>query len=94
VRSDSFRSTGRTLIAGPADRERLDAFFQQVQGDWAVVYYSRLKWPSYHLPLARETEAGPRWWQLFHRDSASGRFQPVEVPRHRDYVRDIPGLQR
>ena len=75
------------------DRGKLDTFFGQVEGSWAVVYESRLRWPSYHLPLAKPSEE-PRWWRLYRRELNSDQFQAVIVPRDRDYVRGIPGLER
>ena len=80
--------------AEPGSSEQLDRFFSEVEGDWAIVYYSRLGWPSYHLPLAGTVApgSGPCWWQLYHRSAATHRFEPVDMPRQRDYVRSIPGL--
>jgi hypothetical protein len=93
-REARFMKADGAGAAEPGSREQLDRFFNEVEGDWAIVYYSRLGWPSYHLPLAGAVApgGGPRWWQLFHRSAATHRFEPVDVPRDRDYVRSIPGL--
>jgi hypothetical protein len=79
-------------VHDPGDRAGLDAFFAEVAGDWAIVYYDGLGWPAYHLPrIARRGISAPSWWQLFHRDPRTGRFEPLVCPIDRDYVRGIPG---
>ena len=78
-------------VRDAADQAGLAAFFAQVKGDWAVVYYSGHAWPSYHLPIGG---ARAQWWGLYHRDAASGQFVAVPVARERGYVREIPGLAR
>ena len=82
-----------TLANGPEDHAKLDIFFEQVTGDWAIVYYNRLRWPSYHLPLIGKV-TGTRWWRLYRREGITDHFTPVEVPCDREYVRAIPGLVR
>ena len=82
-----------TLAGGLDDHPRLNAFFKQVEGDWAIVYFNRLRWPSYHLPFLKDLSE-PRWWKLYHRKTGTAEFEPVDVPRERDYVRGIPGVGR
>jgi hypothetical protein len=78
-------------VRDAGDQAGLAAFFAQVKGDWAVVYYSGHAWPSYHLPMHQEQVP---WWGLYHRDGAAGQFAAVPVARERGYVREIPGLAR
>lgn len=87
------RNVEGTLASGPDDHTKLDPFFKQVEGDWAIVYFNRLRWPSYHLPLLKDVTE-PRWWKLYHRNAAAADFESVDVPRERDYVRGIPGVGR
>jgi hypothetical protein len=79
------------IIHDPSDQAALAAYFVQVTGDWAIVYYDGLGWPAYHLPRIARRESGPSWWQLFHRDPQTRRFESVPCPIDRAYVRDIPG---
>jgi hypothetical protein len=78
-------------VRDAGDQAGLTAFFAQVRGNWAVVYYSGHAWPSYHLPIKHEWV---QWWGLYHRDAPSGQFMAVSVGRERGYVREIPGLAR
>jgi hypothetical protein len=79
-------------VLDPRDRDGLAEYLAQVRGDWAIVYFSRLPWPSYHLPLrVGRVQTGGQWWGLYHRDPVSGAFRPVRCPIDRKYVRGIPG---
>ena len=90
---DVLFSRGLAWVRNPGDPSALDAFFATVAGDWAIVYYGDMKWPSYHLPIAKapDPDAPPRWWGLYHRDPATNAFVRIAAPRNREKVRGIPG---
>src|SRR5258706_579849 len=92
VATGKRHGTADLPISDPSKLHTLTAYFSQVPGDFAIVYYDQLGWPTYHLPFAKEGRGStPRWWQLWQRDRA-GHFRPVEVPIDRNRVRSIPGL--
>lgn len=47
-----------------------------------------LGWPGWHLPIRPES-ANVEWWRLYQKQK-DGSWKQVQVPRSRDYVKDIP----
>src|SRR5262249_55130547 len=82
---------GAGVVHAPSDRAALEAYFAQVAGDWAIVYYDGIGWPAFHAPRTAHRANGPPWCHLSHRHRSSGEFDPVECPVDRGYVRDTPG---
>jgi hypothetical protein len=87
------RKNRRDLSIKNAADKQMELIINRVPGRYAVLFYEQNPWPNFHLPFVKqqnETTGGGKYWQLFAWDAQTNKFTPVNVPRDRAYLRDIP----
>jgi hypothetical protein len=73
----------RFLSAIPKDARHIIVFAE---------HPNKQEWPGWHLPI-NENDTKTDWWRLYRREP-DDTWTRVNVPRSRDYVKDIPGAAR
>jgi hypothetical protein len=84
----------RRRFTGPQRRRR---FLSAIPKDakHIIVFAERpgkREWPGWHLPF-NDADTKVDWWRLYERQP-DDTWTRVNVPRSRDYVKDIPGAAR